>query len=217
MSLRILLADDHQILRQGLAALLTKESDMQVVGEASDGRTALTLAKELKPEIVVMDVAMPDLNGIDATRQILAEIPQTKIIALSMHSDKRFVVGMLKAGASGYLLKHCALEELVNAIRVVISNRTYLSPDIAGMVVEDFLLQSKSLDTSAFGVLTLREREVLQLYAEGKITRQIAELLHLSIKTVESHRKQIMEKLGFQSFADLIKYAIREGLTSLET
>ncbi len=216
MRFQILLADDHQILRQGLAALLTKESDMQVVGEASDGRTAVALAKQLKPQIVVMDVAMPDLNGIDATRQILAEMPQTKIIALSMHSDKRFVVGMLKAGAAGYLLKHCALEELVNAIRVVISNRTYLSPDIAGMVIEDFLLQSKTLDTSAFGILTLREREVLQLYAEGKITRQIAELLHLSIKTVESHRKQIMEKLGFQSFAELIKYAIREGLTSLE-
>jgi DNA-binding NarL/FixJ family response regulator len=216
MHFRILLADDHQILRQGLAALLAKESDMQVVGEASDGRTAVALAKQLKPQIVVMDVAMPDLNGIDATRQILAEMPQTKIIALSMHSDKRFVVGMLKAGAAGYLLKHCALEELVNAIRVVISNRTYLSPDIAGKVVEDFLLQSKTKDTSAFGVLTTREREVLQLYAEGKITRQIAELLHLSIKTVESHRKQLMEKLGFQSFAELIKYAIREGLTSLE-
>ncbi len=216
MRTRILLADDHQILRQGLVALLTKEKDLEVVGEASDGRTAVTLAKELQPEVVVMDVAMPDLNGIDATRQILAELPKVKIIALSMHADKRFVVGMLKAGACGYLLKHCALEELVNAIKIVISNRIYLSPDIAGMVVEDYLHQSKTLDNSAFAILTLREREVLQLYAEGKITRQIAELLHLSIKTVESHRKQIMEKLGFQTFAELVKYAIREGLTSLE-
>jgi DNA-binding NarL/FixJ family response regulator len=215
MGLRILLADDHQILRQGLVALLTKENDLQVVGEASDGRSAVNLARQLQPDIVVMDVAMPDLNGIDATRQILAGLPHTKIIALSMHADKRFVVGMLKAGASGYLLKHCALEELVNAIRVVISNRTYLSPDIAGMVVEDFIHRSTSGNTSVFAVLTLREREVLQLYAEGKITRQIAELLHLSIKTVESHRKQIKNKLGFQSFAELIKYAIREGLTSL--
>jgi two-component system response regulator NreC len=217
MPYSILLVDDHQILRQGLVALLDKENDLRVVGEASDGRTAVALAKQLQPEIVVMDVAMPDLNGIDAARQILAELPQTKIIALSMHADKRFVVGMLKAGASGYLLKHCALEELVNAIRVVISNRTYLSPDIAGLVVENFIHHSATGDTSVFGVLTVREREVLQLYAEGKITRQIAELLHLSIKTVESHRKQIMDKLGFQSFAELIKYAIREGLTSLET
>jgi DNA-binding NarL/FixJ family response regulator len=216
MRTKILLADDHQILRQGLVALLTKERDLEVVGEASDGRTAVRLAKELQPEVVVMDVAMPDLNGIDATRQILAEIPQVKIIALSMHADKRFVVGMLKAGASGYLLKHCALEELVNAIRIISSNRIYLSPDIAGTVVDDYLHQTKTVDDSAFAVLTLREREVLQLYAEGKITRQIAELLHLSIKTVESHRKQIMEKLGFQSFAELVKYAIREGLTSLE-
>jgi two-component system, NarL family, response regulator NreC len=213
---RILLVDDHQILRQGLVALLAKENDLDVVGEASDGRSAVALAKQLQPNIVVMDVAMPGLNGIDATRQILAELPHTKIIALSMHADKRFVMGMLKAGASGYLLKHCALEELVNAIRVVISHRTYLSPDIAGLVVEDFIHQRGSGDSSVFGVLTLREREVLQLYAEGKITRQIGELLHVSIKTVESHRKQIMDKLGFQSFAELIKYAIREGLTSLE-
>lgn len=216
MRTKILLADDHQILRQGLVALLTKERDLEVVGEASDGRTAVRLAMELQPAVVVMDVAMPDLNGIDATRQILAELPQVKIIALSMHADKRFVMGMLKAGATGYLLKHCALEELVNAIRVIRSNRIYLSPDIAGTVVEDYLHQAKTVDDSAFAVLTLREREVLQLYAEGKITRQIAELLHLSIKTVESHRKQIMEKLGSQSFAELIKYAIREGLTSLE-
>lgn len=216
MRTKILLADDHQILRQGLVALLTKERDLEVVGEASDGRTAVRLAMELQPAVVVMDVAMPDLNGIDATRQILAELPQVKIIALSMHADKRFVMGMLKAGAAGYLLKHCALEELVNAIRVIRSNRIYLSPDIAGTVVEDYLHQAKTVDDSAFAVLTLREREVLQLYAEGKITRQIAELLHLSIKTVESHRKQIMEKLGSQSFAELIKYAIREGLTSLE-
>jgi DNA-binding NarL/FixJ family response regulator len=213
---KILLVDDHQILRQGLVALLAKENDLDVVGEASDGRSAVALAKQLQPNIVVMDVAMPDLNGIDATRQILAELPQTKIIALSMHADKRFVMGMLKAGASGYLLKHCALEELVNAIRVVLSHRTYLSPDIASLVVENFIHHNAPGDTSAFDILSLREREVLQLYAEGKITRQIAELLHISIKTVESHRKQIMDKLGFQSFAELIKYAIREGLTSLE-
>ncbi len=213
----ILVADDHLIVREGLAVLLNRQPDMEVVGEAEDGRTTVRLAQKLQPDLVIMDIAMPDLNGIDATRQIKAEVPGVKVIALSMHADKRFVAGMLKAGASGYLLKYCASEELVNAIHLVMDKRTYLSPEIASTVVEDYVQKLSESDSSAFSLLTSREREVLQLFAEGKITRQISAILNISIKTVEAHRKQIMEKLGFQGFADLIKYAIREGLASLDT
>jgi len=213
MNVRILVADDHQILREGLVTLLEK-AGMTVVGEAGDGRTAVRLAKELKPDMVIIDIAMPELNGIEATRQIVEELPGVKIIALSMLADKHFVRGMLQAGASGYLLKYCASQELVQAIRAVRSHQVYLSPGVTEMVVEDF--KAATGDTSAFSVLTPREREILQLYAEGKISREIADTLHLSLKTVEAYRRQIMEKMSFKSFADLIKYAIREGLTSLE-
>ena len=213
MSLRILVADDHQILREGLVTLLEK-AGMTVVGEAGDGRTAVRLARELKPQVVIIDIAMPELNGIEATRQIVEEVPGVKVIALSMLADKQFVRGMLQAGASGYLLKYCASQELVQAIRAVRNQLVYLSPGITEMVVEDF--KAVTGDTSAFSVLTPREREILQLYAEGKISREIADTLHLSLKTVEAYRRQIMEKMNFKSFADLIKYAIREGLTSLE-
>lgn len=214
MSVRILVADDHQILREGLVTILGK-AGMAVVGEAGDGRTAVRLAKELKPNVVIIDIAMPELNGIEATRQIVAELPGVKVLALSMLADKQFVRGMLQAGASGYLLKYCASQELVQAIRAVLNQQVYLSPGITEMVVEDFKLGSG--DTSAFSVLTSREREILQLYAEGKISREIADTLHLSLKTVEAYRRQLMEKMSFKSFADLIKYAIREGLTSLES
>jgi DNA-binding NarL/FixJ family response regulator len=215
MSTKILLVDDHQIMREGLVALLEREPGLKVVGQAADGRTAVRLARELNPDVVVMDVTMPDLNGIDATRQILETQRQVKIIALSMHSDRRFVKGMLQAGAGAYLLKHSASQELIKAIHLVMANRVYLSPEVAGVVVEDY--KAPAPDTSAFAVLTPREREVLQLFAEGKNPRQIATTLHLGLKTVEAYRRQIMEKLGFQSFAELIKYALREGLTSLDT
>ena len=213
MKARILVADDHQILREGLVTILEK-AGMTVVGEAGDGRTAVRLARELKPDMVIIDIAMPELNGIEATRQIVEEVPGVKVIALSMLADKHFVRGMLQAGASGYLLKYCASQELVQAIRAVQSHQVYLSPGVTEMVVEDF--KAATGDTSAFSVLTPREREILQLYAEGKISREIADTLHLSLKTVEAYRRQIMEKMSFKSFADLIKYAIREGLTSLE-
>jgi two-component system response regulator NreC len=213
MSIKVLVADDHQILREGLVTLLAK-AGMTVVGEAADGRTVVRLARELKPNVVIMDIAMPELNGIEATRQIVADVPGIKIIALSMHADKHFVRGMLQAGASGYLLKHCASQELVQAIRAVMNRQVYLSPGITELVVEDF--KSASGDASAFSVLSPREREILQLYAEGKISREIAGTLHISLKTVEAYRRQIMEKMDFKSFADLIKYAIREGLTTLE-
>ena len=215
MTIKILLADDHQIVREGLNAILAKHPDLKVVGEAADGRTAVRLARDLAPDVVIIDIGMPDLNGIEATRQIVAEVPGVKVIALSMHADKQFVSGMLKAGAAGYLLKYCASEELLQAIQTVRANRVYLSPDLVGLVVEDYVQQLEGRDASAFKVLTPREREVLQLLAEGRTTREIAARLHVSVKTVEVHRKQMMDKLGLQSLAELIKYAIREGLTSL--
>ncbi len=216
MPIRILVADDHKIVREGLIALLQKNSQLQVVGEAENGRQAVQLAAELRPEVVIIDIGMPDLNGIEATRQIVADHPGVKVIALSMHSDKRFVKGMLKAGASGYLLKYCATEELLTAIQMVMSQRVYLSHDITGIVVEDYVQKLADTDASAFQALTPREREVLQLLAEGQSTRQIADSLHVSVKTVEVHRKQMMDKLGLNNFADLVKYAIREGLTSID-
>lgn len=216
MTIKIVLADDHQIVRHGLRSLLLDEPDMRVVAEADNGRAVMRLVQEVSPDVVIMDISMPGLNGIEATRQIVAEYPGIKIIALSMHSDSLFVLNMLKAGASGYLLKDCALEELVKAIRTVVDHKTYLSPGISDVVIKDFISGWSSTDSSAFSVLTAREREVLQLMAEGKTTNQIAECLCVSVKTVESHRKQIMNKSGIHSVAELTKYAIRQGLTSLE-
>ena len=217
MVTKILIADDHQIVRQGLRFLLEKESDLKVVAEAENGRMTVRLARELTPGVIIMDVAMPDLNGIEATRQILAESPAIKVIALSMYADRRFVVNMLKAGATGYLLKDCAFEELIRAIRVVLAHKTYLSPGVTDILVKDCQMGIPMNEISAFALLTPREREVLQLMSEGNSTAKIADQLHVSIKTVESHRQQLMQKLNLRSVAELTKYAIREGLTTLET
>jgi DNA-binding NarL/FixJ family response regulator len=214
MSIKVLIADDHQIMREGLRALLEKEFDIQVLGEAVDGRMILRMAREMEPDVIIMDVAMPDLNGIEATRQIVGELPGVKIIALSMHDDRRFVLNMLKAGAAGYMLKDCAFKDLAKAIRVVMSHKTFLSPEVADIVVKDYLSTTESTESSVFKLLSPREREVLQLLAEGKTSALIGESLHISIKTVETHRQQIMAKLKIRSVAELTKYAIREGLTS---
>jgi two-component system, NarL family, response regulator NreC len=214
--IKVVLADDHQIVRHGLRSLLSAEPDIKVVGEADNGRTVVRLVQELSPQVVIMDISMPDLNGIEATRQIVAESSGVKVIALSMHSDSLFVLNMFKAGASGYLLKDCALEELVKAVRTVMNRKVYLSPGISDIVIKDFVIGWSSADASAYSILTAREREVLQLMAEGKNTNQIAESLCVSVKTVEAHRKQMMNKLDIHSVAELTKYAIRQGLTSLE-
>jgi DNA-binding NarL/FixJ family response regulator len=189
---------------------------MEVVGEAENGRLALELARQKKPDVVIMDVSMPDLNGIEATRQMLVDQPGVRVIALSMHSDRRLVAGMLQAGASGFLLKDCAFDELARAINAVMSNQPYLSPRIAGTVIQDYVRRMTPSESPTADALTAREREVLQLLAEGWSTKQIGSHLHVSVKTVETHRRQMMDKLSLHSIAELTKYAIREGLTSLE-
>ncbi|MGA2624790.1 MAG: response regulator transcription factor [Bacteroidota bacterium] len=216
MSVRVLLADDHKIVREGLRSILENELKMSVVGQAEDGRAAVTLAKQLQPDIVIIDISMPDLNGIEATRQILADNPGGKIIALSMHSDKRYVMQMLEAGASGYLLKHCAVDELQQAIQAVMAQKIYVSPDVTGPVIQDYLDHLSSVRLAAEPSLTPKEREVLQLLAEGKSTKEIASILHVSVPTIETHRQHIMDKLKLYTVAELTKYAIRHGLTSLE-
>jgi two-component system response regulator NreC len=215
MSIKVLLADDHRIMREALRSLIEKESDMKVVGEAADGRAAVRLSRELSPDVVIMDITMPELNGVEATNQILSEAPNVKILGLSMHSDEHFVAGMLKAGGSGYLLKDCAAEELVQAIRSVIAGEQYLSPKIAGIVIESYRRTVSKDQLSRAPELTAREREVLQLVAEGETSKRIAGQLYVSAKTVDSHRQKIMGKLDINTVAGLTKYAIQKGITSL--
>ncbi len=216
MSIRVLLAEDHHIIRQGIRSLLEKAPGLEVIGEATDGRETVTLARQLNPDVIVMDVSMPNMNGIEATRQICLEDPTIKVIALSVHSDDPFVSGMLMAGASGYLLKDCVLEELVQAIQTVAHDRLYLSSRITRNVVQDYrLMKSRELDT-VFSTLTPREREVLQLIAEGKSIKEAGRTLFVSEKTVATHKQHIMEKLGVFTIPDLVKIAIREGLIHLE-
>lgn len=215
MAITVILADDHKIVREGIRILLQKYPEIEVIGETEDGRSTVEMARELAPDVVVMDIAMPDMNGIEATRRITEERPGVKVVALSMHSDKRFVSEMLKAGASAYLLKHSAFEELVTAVMTVVENRMYLSPAVTGVVVDNYIKQKDKPGGSVFSMLSDREREVLQLLAEGKNTKEIATILNLSGKTVDAHRMNIMSKLNLHSIAELTKYAIREGLTSL--
>lgn len=217
MNVRLLLADDHAMMREGLKSLLGKESDLSVVAEAQNGKETLDLARKVGAHIVVMDVAMPDLNGIETTRKLLKASPNIKVVALSGHANREFVREMLKAGASAYVLKSRAYDELVRAIREVMKGKKYLSPDIARGVVDEYVEISSSLSANpAFVVLTDREREALQLIAEGKSTKEVADALGVSVKTVETHRRNIMEKLNLHSVAEITKYAIREGITSVD-
>jgi DNA-binding NarL/FixJ family response regulator len=216
MSIKILLVDDHAIVRQGLHSLLEKEPDIEVVGEAEDGREALELVSKLMPDVVVMDITMPNLNGVDATRQIMHEFPKVKVIALSMHSDRTFVVSMLKAGASGYVLKECLSDELVEAIRTVAGDGWYISRRITGVVMEDYVDRLLETTESPLEILTDRELQVLQPVVEGKSTKQIALELHVSTKAIEATRRKIMEKLDVHSIPELVVKSIQWGLISLQ-
>ena len=217
MPTRVLLVDDHAMIRQGLCSLLEKQPDIEVVGSVEDGRKAVDIARELAPDLVIMDISMPNLNGIDATRKIVEEMGDVKVIALSIHSSRHFVAEMLKAGASGYILKECLFDELVEAIKTVLNGGTYLSPKITGVVIDDYVKRLSTQYKPEGPVLTEREREVLQFLSEGKSTKQTALQLHVSPKTIESNRRNIMDKLGINSVAELTKYAVREGLTPLES
>ena len=217
MSTRILLADDHQIFREGLASLLDRQPEMEVIQQASDGLQAVSFTRDLNPDVVVMDLTMPGMNGIEATRLITNEVPGVKVLCLSVHGDTQFISSVLDAGASGYLLKDCAFEELVTAIHTVMGNQIYLSPGIAGTLVDDYKARRPESVPSAFSQLTEREREIVQLLAEGQSTKEIAERLCLSVKTVGTHREHLMAKLHVHSLAQLTKYAIQEGLTSAES
>jgi len=215
MTIRVLLADDHRIMREGLRSLIDKEEDMEVVAEADNGRRAVELAREHCPDVIIMDISMRDLNGIDATRQITATSCSIKVLALSMHGDEQFVAQMLAAGASGYLLKDCAVDELSQAIRAVVSDQSYLCPSVSRILVQDHVGRLSGDGLSDASPLDTREREILQLLAEGKTSRQIASCLGVSVRTIETRRREIMDKLDVHSVAGLTKYAVRKGLTDL--
>lgn len=213
-TLRIMIVDDHQILREGLRKLIDDHPRFEVVGEARNGRDAVRQARQLSPDLVIMDVAMADMNGIEATRQIRAQLPDTQVLGLSMHSDSRYVKQMLEAGALGYLLKENAFDEIITALDSVSQGRMYVSPEASGSLLQD--MASGEPGRTDDSPLTARERETLQLIAEGFSTAQIAERLFVSTKTVETHRKKIMDKLELYSVAELTKYAVRNGITSLD-
>ena len=214
--IKILLADDHKVMRDGLRLLLEDQADMCVVGEADHGRQAIDLVGELAVDVVVMDVAMPELNGIEATRQIVANYPHVKVVALSMYNDQRVLSEMLKQGASGFVVKGSATADLITAIHRVCAGKTYLSPDIERSVGPDFVGWIRGAEVKGHVILTNREAEVLQLVAEGGATKSIGLRLDISAKTVDTHRQNIMRKLNLRTVAELTKYAVREGITSLQ-
>ncbi len=213
MSVKVFLADDHKMFRDGLKAQLDNIDEMVVVGEASDGREAVKMLEELKPDVAVLDVAMPMLNGIEATRNVLKSLPDLKIVMLSMLADQMYVVEALKAGASGYLLKEESFNQLLEAIKIVLSGKVFLSKSIEEVMMEDLVRQIRNGEMEKdTGPLTGREREVLQLIAEGKTSREIADILYVSVSTIDTHRKKIMDKLSIHNTAGLVKYAIKNKI-----
>lgn len=216
MTTRVLLADDRQMTRDGLRALLEKRPDTKVIGEACDGREAVELSQQLRPDVVVMDISMPGLNGIEATKQILRDHPKIKILALSVHTDRRYALTMLEAGAMAYVIKNAASSELYGALDALEKQQTYLSPPVARTLVDSYRSRQFPSETAAHHTLTARQREVLQLLAEGKSSKEIAAALHMAVTTVDIHRRQIMEKVNLRTIAELTKYAIREGLTDVD-
>lgn len=214
--MRILIADDHGVVRQGLRFLLNNHPNTEVVGEAENGIEVVRLAKELYPDVIIMDISMPHLNGIQATEQILKDQPEVKIIALSMYFNRRFVLDMLKAGAMAYVLKSYLFDELLRALESIAEGEHYLSPRVADVLIDDYLQKHQVSQAPAMNRLSDRERQMLQLLAEGQSTKAIALRLNISPKTADANRRQLMEKLGISSIAELTKYAIREGFTSLE-
>lgn len=217
MGIRVILADDHCMVREGLRAMLQAEDDIELVGQAADGLTAVRLARELRPDVVVMDLSMPGLNGIEAIRRIRAEAAEVKVLCLSVHGESRMVMAVLDAGACGYVLKDSSFHELTLAIRKAMSNRVHLSEDLIGMVVDEVRVRGAAPAPRSQLTLTPREREMVQLLSEGHTTQQIATRLHVSPKTVATHREHILHKLQIQSIAELTRYALREGLSSLDT
>jgi len=215
--IKVLLAEDHTIVRKGLRSLLDEETNIEVIGEAQDGREAIQKAQQLHPDIVLMDITMPRLNGLEATRQIKKRSPQVKVLALTMHANEEYIFQILQAGASGYVLKQAVVTELVSAIQAVHRGDSFLSPSISKKIIEEYIRQAQPLaEKDDYAKLTNREREILQLIAEGHSNRRIAQLLHISVKTVETHRANLMEKLDLHSTAELTRYAIRKGLISLD-
>ena len=215
-TIRIVLADDHTIVRQGLRSLLEQQAGIEVIAEAENGRQAVRIAEQLKPDVVLMDFSMPDLNGLEATRQIKQRVPDVKILILTRHANREYIESILRAGASGYLIKKSAVDELVNAIQSVYRGDSFLDTSISKMVIEGYLHQSGGEIQVHDIKLTPRQREVLQLIAEGHPIREIASLLHISVKTVDNHRANLMQKLDLHSTADLTQYAIRKGIVSLD-